>query len=173
MTVVWETCLSAKPWYSKIMTEFYFLKYCMLCILFSHSFLTKKIFPVETGLAVGGFLVFCVDLTVQNWLYVLHDHGWVCSVPFHVAVAMQRLMDPDVCNKAAFLMTAEMFALHLGEAVKSKVYSMFSPSRMKTNVKMACPRNFKRCRPPDWAVLCILFSLISNVSMNRTSGAGS
>lgn len=62
---------------------------------------------------------------------------------------MQSLMDPDVCNKAAFLMTAEMFALHLGEAVKSKVYSMFSPSRMKTNVKMACPRNFKRCRPPD------------------------
>lgn len=62
---------------------------------------------------------------------------------------MQRLMDPDVRDKAVVLMKAEMFALYLGEAIKNKIYSMFSPSRMKTNVKMACPRNFKRCRPPD------------------------
>lgn len=38
---------------------------------------------------------------------------------------MQSLMDPDVCNKAAFLMTAEMFALCLGEAVKS-IFHVFS-----------------------------------------------
>lgn len=81
-------------------------------------------------------------------------------------------MDPDVCNKEAVLMKVKIFALYSGEAIENKVYWMFSPSRMKTNVKMACPRNFKRCRPPDWTVLCILFSLISNVSMNQTYAAG-
>ena len=79
-------------------------------------------------------------------------------------------MDPDVCNKAVVLMKAEMFALYLDEAIK--VYWVFSPSRMKTNVKMACPRNFKKCRPPDWAVLCISFSLTSKVSMNQAYAAG-
>lgn len=37
--------------------------------------------------------------------------------------------------------------------------------RMKTIVKMACLRNFKRCRPPDWRWwFCVLSHLISKVS---------